>query len=282
MSFFLKSFGLCVHFYLFLLPAATFTVRQQQPARFCRLAMELQPKLRSQPEPQSMQQRSVNHILTTSSLSLSVLSSSLALIASRSVKADDADTATTASSPSPKAYQTRSGLRYIDKFEGTGISPQYGQLVAFNYEIFYRPPAPAKPERVDWTTTPFLHKHGNGRICRGIDEALHTMRVGGRRRAILTPEIGLCYYSILFYTILYYTILYYTILYCVIDDSANKLHSGYTEFGVGPLPADPQRRKRLGQILDAVDRREGDLVFDLQLMLVRDDENDQGNQRISL
>ena len=40
---------------------------------------------------------------------------------------------------------------------------------------------------------------------------------------------------------------------------------------------DPQRRKRLGQVLDAVDRREGDLVFDLELVLVRDDENDQGD-----
>jgi hypothetical protein len=33
---------------------------------------------------------------------------------------------------------------------------------------------------------------------------------------------------------------------------------------------------RLGQILDFVDRREGDLIFDVELVLVRNDENDQG------
>jgi FKBP-type peptidyl-prolyl cis-trans isomerase len=108
----------------------------------------------------------------------------------------------------PKAYQTRSGLRYIDTAEGSGVSPKFGQLIAFNYEMYYRPPPPGKVERIDWTSRPFLHKHGNGRLCRGLDEALHTMRVGGSRRAILSPEIG------------------------------------YVEFGVGPLPSDPSRRKR--------------------------------------
>ena len=46
-------------------------------------------------------------------------------------------------------------------------------------------------EKVDATETPFLHKHGNGRICRGIDEAIHSMKVGGKRRAIIPPNIGL-------------------------------------------------------------------------------------------
>lgn len=204
MNFFLKSVGVCLCLYLCLLPVAivTVTVRPQKSARICRVTMTLQSKLppHPEPEPHSIQQRSMNHILATSSLSFRVLSSSLALVASWPVKADNLDTTSSNSLLSPKAYQTRTGLRYIDNVEGTGVSPQYGQLVAFNYEIFYRPPGPAKPERVDWTKTPFLHKHGNGRICRGLDEALHTMRVGGRRRAILTPAIGLNY------TKLYYII----------------------------------------------------------------------------
>lgn len=45
---------------------------------------------------------------------------------------------------------------------------------------------------------------------------------------------------------------------------------------VGPLPLNPQRRRTLGQLLDNVDRDEGELVFDLELLLVTDDENDQG------
>ena len=51
---------------------------------------------------------------------------------------------------------------------------------------------------------------------------------------------------------------------------------GYTELGLGPLPTDPSRRRRLGQLLDLVEADKGELVFDLELVLVADDENDQG------
>jgi hypothetical protein len=37
---------------------------------------------------------------------------------------------------------------------------------------------------------PYFLKHGNGLSVQGIEEALHTMRLGGRRRVILTPELG--------------------------------------------------------------------------------------------
>ena len=116
-----------------------------------------------------------------------------------------------------KGYQTKSGLKYFDAVVGTGIQPKYGtsisctilhiycfeteanlhlihhwtgQLVSFQYTIYYRPNG-GKLETVDSSNEPFLHKHGNGRICRGIDEAIHTMKVGGRRRAIIPPSIGI-------------------------------------------------------------------------------------------
>ena len=37
------------------------------------------------------------------------------------------------------------------------------------------------------------------------------------------------------------------------------------------------QRKRLGDVLDYIDKDQGQLIFDLQLVLVRDDENDQGD-----
>ena len=55
--------------------------------------------------------------------------------------------------------------------------------------MYYRPTG-GKLEIIDSTNEPFLHKHGNGRICRGVDEAIHTMNVGGRRRAIIPPNLG--------------------------------------------------------------------------------------------
>jgi hypothetical protein len=93
-----------------------------------------------------------------------------------------------------KRFQTRSGLKYYDIIEGSGVSPKFGQLIAFNFDIYYKPGSNGgKLEKIDSSSSPFLHKHGNGRICRGLDEAIHTMRVGGKRRAVLPKEIGISF-----------------------------------------------------------------------------------------
>ena len=54
----------------------------------------------------------------------------------------------------------------------------------------YYKPMEGKLEKIDTSMEPYLHKHGNGRICRGLDEAIHTMRIGGKRRALVPPNIG--------------------------------------------------------------------------------------------
>ena len=55
-----------------------------------------------------------------------------------------------------------------------------------------------------------------------------------------------------------------------------RTFKGYGDFGVGPIPVDPARRRKLGQLLDYVAADEGELIFDIELILVADDENDQG------
>ena len=52
--------------------------------------------------------------------------------------------------------------------------------------------------------------------------------------------------------------------------------SGYSDFGLGPLPLEPSRRRRLGDLLDELDQDKGELIFDLELINVADDQNDQG------
>ena len=138
-----------------------------------------------------------------------------------------------------KGFQTKSGLKYFDIVEGTGAEPRYGQLVSFFYTLYYKA-KDKEVEKIDSTAdgVPFLHKHGNGRICRGLEEALHTMKVGGTRRAILTKNIGL-YFSLF-------------------KKKVDKVYSstglliffniqGYTDFGIGPLPLQPKNRKRLNK-----------------------------------
>lgn len=144
-----------------------------------------------------------------------------------------------------KGYQTKSGLKYFDFQEGDGVSPRYGELVTFFYTGYFRADPTAKLEAFDgsylnYGKEPFLHKHGNGRVLRGIDEGLHTMKVGGKRRVIIPKTLG------------------------------------FTEFGMGPLPIDPGRRRRLGKLLDFVEADRGELVYDLELVMVAVDENDQG------
>jgi len=145
-----------------------------------------------------------------------------------------------------RGFQTKSGLKYFDLKEGTvDVSPRYGQFVSFHYTGYYRARPDSKLDTFDSSyqspdKIPFLHKHGNGRLIRGLDEGLHTMKVGGKRRIIVPKNIG------------------------------------YTEIGLGPLPSEPQNRKKLGNYIDFLDKDDGELIFDLELLAVADDENEQG------
>ena len=55
-----------------------------------------------------------------------------------------------------------------------------------------------------------------------------------------------------------------------------NVDTGYGEFGTGPVPIQPAKRKQLGEYLDLVDKGTGQLVFDVDLLLIADDDNDQG------
>lgn len=89
--------------------------------------------------------------------------------------------------------RTSSGLRYIDFQQGSGPMPRYGQILRFHY-IAYGASA-AFDQLVTFDSTysrksPFLVKHGNGFTCQGLEEALHTMQEGAKRRVILPPDLG--------------------------------------------------------------------------------------------
>ena len=89
-----------------------------------------------------------------------------------------------------RGFQTKSGLKYYDIREGDGVSPRYGQIIAFTYAQYFKSKTSESLENIDSSVTPFLHKQGNGRIVRGLDEAIHGMRVGGKRRAIIPNSLG--------------------------------------------------------------------------------------------
>lgn len=94
--------------------------------------------------------------------------------------------------PSPSSgFQTRSGLKYIDFRTGSGVEPRFGQLVKFHYVGYTLEGSSLKVFDSSYDRKqPYFTKHGNGLTCQGIEEALHTMAVGGRRRIVLPPSLG--------------------------------------------------------------------------------------------
>jgi hypothetical protein len=159
---------------------------------------------------------------------------------------DIVDTASTRTTGEIPMYQLPSGVKYIDLIANEkGAAPEYGQLVSIAYKAYIKLPPTSKEK----TTSPqlfdeqssYLYKHGNGRIIPGLDEGIHTMTAGSKRRIIIPPKLG------------------------------------YIAPGLGPLPPGPFNRNKLNDLLDEmIVRKGGTLVFEVSLLGVRTDEADLG------
>lgn len=84
--------------------------------------------------------------------------------------------------------KTSSGLQYIDKVAGTGASPQKGQKVIVHY-IGTLENGTKFDSSVD-RGQPFEFIIGIGQVIKGWDEGVSTMKVGGKRKLIIPPELG--------------------------------------------------------------------------------------------
>mmetsp|Transcript_17570 Transcript_17570/g.42740 ORF Transcript_17570/g.42740 Transcript_17570/m.42740 type:complete len:369 (-) Transcript_17570:2472-3578(-) len=193
---------------------------------------------------------------TSSAASVSSSSPGIAVAAADDVTPDNEDKLVGTDPDTGKPmYKTPSGLEYIDltsssstKKLPTTVSPRYGQLVGFSYVGYLLLPkdntqggGTGGKQKFATQSTTYITKHGNGKLIAGLDEGLHTMKVGQTRRLIIPPKLG------------------------------------FVQSGLGPLPEQPWQRWTLNNLLDQmISQKGGRLIYDVTLERVFDDEADQG------
>ena len=84
--------------------------------------------------------------------------------------------------------KTGSGLKYVDMKIGTGPSPQSGQTAVVHYTGWLT--SGRKFDSSKDRNEPFRFPVGQGRVIKGWDEGVASMKVGGMRKLISPPELG--------------------------------------------------------------------------------------------
>jgi peptidylprolyl isomerase len=108
---------------------------------------------------------------------------------STAVTVPSSPTATpTTTTNSGKVITTPSGLKYEDLKVGTGATPKTGQTVSVQYTGTLENGTKFDSSRD--RGVPFEFAIGTGQVIPGWDEGLSTMKVGGRRKLIIPPNLG--------------------------------------------------------------------------------------------
>ena len=91
-----------------------------------------------------------------------------------------------------KPMTTASGLQIIDSKEGTGASPKPGQTCVMHYTgwLYENGQKGKKFDSSVDRNEPFDFPIGQGRVIKGWDEGVATMKVGGKRTLIIPPALG--------------------------------------------------------------------------------------------
>ena len=91
-----------------------------------------------------------------------------------------------------KTMTTGSGLQITDSKVGTGAAPKTGQTCVMHYTGWLYENG-QKGKKFDSSVDrgePFEFPIGTGRVIKGWDEGVATMKVGGKRTLVIPPELG--------------------------------------------------------------------------------------------
>jgi peptidylprolyl isomerase len=81
------------------------------------------------------------------------------------------------------------GLKYIDLADGTGAQPAKGDTISVQYTLWLSNGTKVQSSR-DPGGQPASFQIGVGAVIPGWDEAVITMKVGGKRKLIVPPDLG--------------------------------------------------------------------------------------------
>ena len=91
-----------------------------------------------------------------------------------------------------KTMTTASGLQIADTKAGTGATPRTGQICVMHYTgwLYQNGAKGAKFDSSVDRGQPFEFPIGTGRVIKGWDEGVASMKVGGKRTLIIPPDLG--------------------------------------------------------------------------------------------
>ena len=91
-----------------------------------------------------------------------------------------------------KMQKSPSGLQWEDVKVGSGATPKTGQTCVMHYTGWLWEEG-AKGKKFDSSVDrgqPFEFPLGQGRVIKGWDEGVATMKVGGKRTLLIPPQLG--------------------------------------------------------------------------------------------
>ncbi len=83
---------------------------------------------------------------------------------------------------------TESGLRYVDLVIGTGRQAELGDTATVHYTGWLENGKQFDSSRD--RGEPFSFRVGAGRVIKGWDEGVQGMKIGGKRKLIIPPDLG--------------------------------------------------------------------------------------------
>jgi FKBP-type peptidyl-prolyl cis-trans isomerase len=94
-----------------------------------------------------------------------------------------------AAEPEPVQVVLPSGVRYVDLKPGTGDEAREGKILEVHYTGWLKDGG-TKFDSTQDCAQPLTLRLGAGDVIKGLDEGLVGMKVGGKRRLTIPPELG--------------------------------------------------------------------------------------------